>query len=124
MLSQTTVLIVDRCLESREVLRTALARRGLRIFEAARADDGLALARLHRPELIVLDLEAVVDPVQATGDFAAAAAGAGGRLIVLGSARQSQDELSCEFFPKPYHYKPLVLRIEELLHQQRGRAAA
>lgn len=124
MIGQTSILIVDRCLESREVLRTALAHRGLRILEAARGDDGLALARSQRPELIVLDLETVDNAMQVAGDFAATIESVGGRLIVLGSALYSQHDLPCEFFAKPYHYKPLVLRIEELLHAERGRAAA
>ena len=56
---RSSVLIVDRSDESREVLKTALERRGWQIFEAARAADGLGLARQHRPALIVLDLDAV-----------------------------------------------------------------
>ena len=48
-----TVLIVDPSADNREVLRTALARRGLTIFEAEAADRGLELAREHRPDVIV-----------------------------------------------------------------------
>lgn len=59
MIPRSSVLIVDRSDESREVLKTALERRGWQIFESARAADGLALARQHRPALIVLDLDAV-----------------------------------------------------------------
>jgi CheY-like chemotaxis protein len=59
LIPRSSVLIVDRSDESREVLKTALERRGWQIFESARAADGLALARQHRPALIVLDLDAV-----------------------------------------------------------------
>ena len=38
----SSVLIVDGSTEDRQVLRTALERRGVRVFEAARADAGLA----------------------------------------------------------------------------------
>ena len=124
MVAETSVLIVACCDESRDVLRTALEHRGLRILEAARTNDGLALAGLHRPRVIVLDLDAVDDPVRAESDFAAASENAGGTLIVLGLAWQSREISSGEFIAKPYHYKPLVLKIEELLHQRRGRAAA
>jgi DNA-binding response OmpR family regulator len=124
LLNGTSVLIIDRCQESREVLRTALVRHGLRILEAARVDEGMALARLHRPDLMVLDLEGVEGADQVEADFAATSEEIDGKLIVLGSVRQWKDAAQHEFFAKPYHYKPLVLRIEELLHQQRGRAAA
>ena len=106
------------------MLRTALAHTGLKILEAARANEGLALAKLHHPKVIVIDLETVDDAAQSTGDFAAAAKNSGGKVIVLGAAGHNRDVTPCEFFAKPYHYKPLVLRIEELLHAERGHAAA
>ncbi len=124
MASQKCVLIVDRFAESREVLRTALDKGGAQVLETARTDFGLALARSNGPDVIVLDLEVVENPAKVVADFAAAAKASGGRLIVLGGAQHSQHELPCEFFAKPYHYRPLVLRIEELLHAECGRAAA
>ena len=58
-----SVLIVDRSDESREVLRTVLARRGVQILEASGARAGLELCRRHHPEVVVLDLDS-----QAAGD--------------------------------------------------------
>ena len=55
--SRQSVLIIDASEETREVLQTALERRGLRILAADRARRGLELARRHHPDLIVLDLE-------------------------------------------------------------------
>ena len=43
------LLIVDESPESREVLKTALERHGVRIFEASRAQQGVALAQKRRP---------------------------------------------------------------------------
>jgi DNA-binding response OmpR family regulator len=120
----STVLIVDRSEESREVLRTALARHGLRVLEATVPGDGLALARLHRPDVIVLDLDVIQANKPTASDFADAAENGGGTLIVLGANSPTDLQLEAEFFAKPYHYGPLILRIEELLRQRFGRAAA
>ncbi len=52
-----SVLIVDRSPSTREVLQTALERRGVRTLAVGRPEAGLELARRHHPELIVLDLD-------------------------------------------------------------------
>jgi DNA-binding response OmpR family regulator len=122
--SHTGILIVNRFAESREALRTALVHNGVRVLDTARADFGLTLARATGPAVIVLDLDTVDHPATVVADFAAVAKSTGGRLILLGSAQHQQHAESCEFFVKPYHYRPLVLRIEELLQQRRGSAAA
>lgn len=102
------VLIVEPSADEREVLRTALARRGLRIFEAAEAETGNALARQHQPAVIVLNLDA--RHAEET-DWTASA---GRSLIVLGTARREHILPPHQSIAKPYHYGPLVARIEEL----------
>jgi DNA-binding response OmpR family regulator len=120
LVPRSSVLIVDRSDEAREVLKTALERRGVRIFEAARAEDGLALARRFRPDLIVLDLEmASADGGPVPGDFAAAAHGSETPLVLLGSARRRPSVPTDQFVAKPYHYQPLLLKIEQMLHESR-----
>jgi DNA-binding response OmpR family regulator len=119
---QRSVLIVDHSDDTREVLQTALGRRGVRTLAASGARAGLELARRHRPDLIVLDLEPEdSDPDGLSARFAQQSHSDQARLIVLGSLRR--DHLRwCqaglpegEFVPKPYHYGPLIRRIEELL---------
>jgi CheY-like chemotaxis protein len=127
--SQPSVLIVDHSDDTREVLQTALERRGCRTLTAGQAQAGLDLARRHRPDLIVLDLE--LDESGAD-DFPARFAEQsriyGSPLVMLGSVRD-QPGGRCpgsvgarrtalpegELVPKPYHYGPLIRRIEELL---------
>ncbi len=117
MVSQRSVLIVDRCEDSREVLKTALERRGLRILEASRARHGLELARRHRPDLIVLDAE--VDdsgPEAVCAPFARQSQADRTALVILGGlCRRDRGSTDGEFVPKPYHYGPLVRKIEALL---------
>jgi DNA-binding response OmpR family regulator len=110
-------LIVDRSEDTREVLTTALERRGLKILSASGPRRGLRLAREHHPDLIVLDLEAdggEADEVCAP--FAEQSRASQATLVVLGSIRRDfHHPPAGEFIPKPYHYGPLIRRIEQLL---------
>lgn len=114
-----SVLIVDRSEETREVLATVLGRRGLRTLSAAGAPQGLRLAREHHPDLIVLDLELVDGAGEDQGlsaGFADQSRSDRAPLVLLGTARRSGPPLSeGEFVSKPYHYAPLIRKIEELL---------
>ena len=127
--SRRTVLLIDQSDDSREVLRTVLERRGVQIFEASHAEQGLELARQHHPRVIVMDLEAVPrDDLAIHDDFAAQSAASGSRMVLLGSvkwiARAKEKALvqfpdsnrtSQSFVAKPYHYGPLISKIEQLL---------
>ena len=115
--AQRSVLIVDESSDSREVLRTVLEHRGLRILEASQRDEGLELARQHQPDLIVLDLELDGEAAPAAHEFAAQSPQAT-PLVVLGSARRRGASRVGEFISKPYHYAPLIRKIEQLLERQ------
>jgi CheY-like chemotaxis protein len=116
-----SVLIVDPSPETRDVLRTALERQGTRVLEAAEAQRGLELARQHCPDVIVLDLEldaARDQPV--AGAFQAQSQLHATPLVMLGSARRLRQTLPTgQFIAKPYHYGPLIRKIEELLEGAR-----
>jgi CheY-like chemotaxis protein len=114
-MNASSVLIVDASADNREVLRTALARRGLNIFEADAADAGLELARHHHPDVIVLDSElegANSDAVRQ--QFSAETASRSGHLIVLGKIRRGPVFTGGHVIGKPYHFAPLVHTIEQL----------
>ena len=118
--SQRNVLIVDRCEETREVLRTALERRGLRIFTTPRRRQGLELARQHHLDLIVLDLELdCADGEESAAPLVQQSEKDCTPLMVLGTVRRQSPPLpGREFVAKPYHYGPLIRKIEELLSTQ------
>jgi DNA-binding response OmpR family regulator len=110
----SSVLIVERSGEIRDVLRTALARRGLQIYEASRADEGLELARRHRPDLVVLDLDdQSANAESLSAEFSRVVHADSTPLIMLGTLRRGTQ--GCQFVPKPYHYPPLISKIEQLL---------
>jgi len=112
-----SVLIVDQSAEAREVLRTALQRTGTLILEAAGAQLGLELARKHQPDLIVLDLDAEgTGAGQLSDDFHDTVGNSCTPIVVLGTARRPATRLPWgTFVAKPYHFGPLVRKIEELL---------
>lgn len=113
---QRSVLIVDSSEETHEVLRTALERRGLRILWANGAERGLELARQHHPNLIVLDLEVDDSGAESlSAPFAEQSRADCTPLVLLGTARRQGSLPEGEFVAKPYHYGPLIRRIEELL---------
>jgi PleD family two-component response regulator len=113
---QPSVLIVDSSEENREVLQTALQRRGLRILAASRACEGIELAREHHPDLIVLNLELDdTGPESVSAPFAEHSRADGAPLVLLGSVRRHHPRPDGEFVAKPYHYGPLVRKIEDLL---------
>ncbi len=139
MSNQPSVLIVDPCEETREVLRTILERRGVKTVAAAKARQGWKLAQQHRPDLIVLDLELESAAEEFGSAPSMAAKGAvvttdcGGcdeertdyepRLVLLGNLRRLEGLPSTgEFVSKPYHYGLLLRRIEELLESHGNRA--
>jgi DNA-binding response OmpR family regulator len=105
---------VDPTEDTRDVLSTILERRGVRVFSARRADDGLRLARLHRPQVIIWDLDAKARDPDATADgFERAARDADAALVVIGSRRAAAT--GGYYVAKPFQFAPLVQRIEELL---------
>ena len=122
VVNKLSVLVVDQSDETREVLRTVLARRGAEVWEATQADAALVLAREHRPDVIVLDLEiaeSASESVRAElGDPDSAVA----PIVLLGTARRAEKDFPAgQFVPKPYDYGPLVRKIEGLLDQVRRR---
>ena len=109
------VLIVDESADNREVLRTALARRGIETLEAKNASEGLQMACERRPDVIVLDLEEKRQDAAVAGRrFAEAANGSGSQLIVLGKVRRGPVFSGGHVISKPYHFAPLVHTIERM----------
>jgi DNA-binding NtrC family response regulator len=115
MPAHPSVLIVDPSADNREVLRTVLARRGMTIFEAGGASDGLALARQHHPDVIVLDVESEPSERDAVREqFAAEAHSHHGQLIVVGKLRRGPVFAGGHAISKPYHFAPLIHTIERM----------
>ena len=111
------ILIIDESSESREVLAALAARCGATTIEARRPDQAAQLADLHQVDLIVFDADGDRSTRgTAIAELAAFAGRKGTPIIILGTVRIPPDRpLGGQFVSKPYHYGPLVHRIEELL---------
>jgi CheY-like chemotaxis protein len=111
------VLIVDRFADSREVLRTLLERRGAATLEAARPEDAVQLADRFRPDLILLDSESDCSKTgEATENLHQAACRNETPIVILGKLPVRLGKLPAgQIVAKPYHYGPLIRKIENLL---------
>ncbi len=111
-----SVLIVDATEETREVLTAVLQRRGVETLWAEAPDEALQLAQLRQPDVIILDLQVEgASADQLCRPFAQQMEQSQTPLVILGSVRRGEGTFRGEFFPKPYHYGPLLRKIEELL---------
>ena len=117
-----SVLIVVQSEDSREVLRTALQRRGVQTYEAAGARQGVELAHLHHPQVIVLDVEAdAADEDVVRNQYRAQSRNHDTYLLVIGRSVSYEQTVPRDcIVPKPYHYAPLVRTIERLLASSAG----
>ncbi len=120
------VLIVDDNSDSLDVLRTALRCRGVDTLTTRRATEGIDLARDFHPDLILLDLESVPsDRHDLRKNYDEAARRENAPLILV--ARSCRDPAAAggqHVVSKPYHYAPLIRKIEELLELSEHRRAA
>ena len=113
------VLIVDQSPENREVLRTVLQRHGYEIFEAERDTDGLSLAEQCHPKVLVLDMDTINSADrEVIAGFDHHAQKENTSVVLLGRVPKSQLSLAnSDVISKPYHYGPLIRKIEMLLSQ-------
>ena len=80
----TSVLVVDDNDSNRKLAVDVLSAAGFRTFGAARAAQGIALAREHVPDVILMDLQLPdMNGVEATRDLAAHERTAGIPVVAL-----------------------------------------
>ena len=112
-----SVLIIDRSEDTSQVLRTVLERRGVQIFDTRHAGTGLKLAQRMHPTLIILDWDVIpADDPSIRDGLDHETESTQTPIVVLGNIRKSEAILPhyC-VVPTPYHYGPLIRKIEQLL---------
>jgi len=111
------ILIVDASSESREVLSALLARHGISTIEARRPEQAIELTDRHQPDLILFDADSERCPQgNAASRLYDAADCSDTPMVILGTVpRPEQQYPPGQFVSKPYHYGPLIRRIEALL---------
>lgn len=109
------VLIVDESAECREVLRTLIERSGVETVEAVTAAEGLEAFRTAAPDLVVLDLAEDIQGRGSSAELQDAAGKSATPIVILGTARLAPAGRGVHYVQKPYHFAPLIRRIEGLL---------
>jgi signal transduction histidine kinase/ActR/RegA family two-component response regulator len=117
------VLVVDDEPDARELVRFALADAAAEVVTAGSADEGLAMVRLHRPDVIVSDIGMPErDGYQFIQDVRGLASGEGGRTpaIALTAFARSDDRIRAMLagyqvhVSKPIEPQELVAAIKSL----------
>jgi CheY-like chemotaxis protein len=115
------VVIVEGLADARDVLASSLERRGLETFCAAEANEGLELARRHHPDVIVFDADATAADEEAVQHrLETQSRCEQSDIVILGRARFLPGIPRDQVLSKPYHYAPLVHKIEQLVELRRA----
>ncbi len=100
-----------------ELVPMLLELRGATTIEADDPQQALQLAHAEQPDLILLDADSdASDTGLPTSDLREAANRNNTPIVILGKLRRQQDQLEPgQFVTKPYHYGPLIRKIDGLL---------
>jgi CheY-like chemotaxis protein len=123
------ILLVEDNQDSREGLARRLQRRGHEILQASDGQQGLALARSARPDLVLMDMNMpVIDGWEATRQLKAAPETRDLPIIALTAHALSSDrtktlEAGCvDYHTKPVDLPRLLAQIETVL-KNRGQGS-
>lgn len=127
-MARPTLLVVDDNQAFREACVLALARAGYRLLQAADGYEAVQLARLHRPDLILLDLElpalsgwatrALLREHAATREIPVAAVTA---LALPDLASRLREAGFCAYLAKPVRLASLLRAVESCIEGSGGR---
>ncbi|MFE2728666.1 response regulator transcription factor [Kitasatospora sp. NPDC059327] len=125
------ILVVDDDLTVGEVVAGYLTRSGHRVDRACDGDQGLALARAHRPDLVVLDLMLPgIDGLEVLRRLRATEDGADLPVVMLTAKGDEADRVlglelgADDYVTKPFSPRELVLRVQSVLRRSRAAAPA
>jgi two-component system, cell cycle response regulator DivK len=116
------ILVVEDHEDNRRILRDLLTNAGFQLIEAETGPDGVRMAKLHRPDLILMDLQLPgIDGYEAARQIKAEPHLSSVPIIAVTSFALSGDEerafaAGCSaYISKPYSPRQLLARIREHL---------
>lgn len=116
------VLVVEDHVDNRRILRDLLTSVGYETIEALTGEDGVALAEVHHPDLILMDIQLPgVDGYEATRRIKANPALRYIPIIAVTSYALSGDdakaaEAGCDaYIAKPYSPRELLAKVRQYL---------
>ena len=117
-----TILIVEDQEDNRKILRDLLTSQGYRVIEAIDGQTGIQLARDHRPDLILMDIQLPgIDGYEATRQIKADENLRDTPLIVVTSYALSGDSqkafaAGCDaYIAKPFSPRQMLSTVQEFL---------
>jgi CheY-like chemotaxis protein len=122
------ILVVEDNDKNRKLVRDVLTVRGYRLLEAVTGEDGVRLAREHRPDLVLMDIQLPgIDGIEALRQLRADPALAGTPVLAVTASAMTHDRqkiLAAGFDgyqSKPISVRPFLEAVREVL-DRRGRA--
>ncbi len=125
MMTKTlSILLIEDHPMNRDMLARRLGRRGFHVLEAVDGLQGLAMARQHHPDLILLDISLPeIDGYEVTRRLKADPQTAGVPIVALTAHalvedRQRALDAGCdEYTTKPVDFKALLAIMERILQE-------
>jgi two-component system cell cycle response regulator DivK len=116
------VLVIEDTEDNRQIIRDLLTSVGYELLEAVNGEDGVAMAKLHRPDLILMDIQLpVLDGYEATRRIKAVPELAHIPIVAVTSYALAGDEAKtraagCDaYIAKPFSPRALLAKVRELL---------
>jgi two-component system, cell cycle response regulator DivK len=116
------ILIVEDQEDNRRILRDLLSSVGFELVEATTGEEGVRLAEINRPDLILMDVQMpVLDGHEATRRIKAQPALRGIPIIVITSYALSGDDAKAKaagadaYVAKPFSPRALLATIRQFL---------
>jgi two-component system cell cycle response regulator DivK len=116
------ILVVEDTEDNRQIIRDLLTSVGYELLEAVNGEDGVAMAKQHRPDLILMDIQLpVLDGYEATRRIKAVPELARIPIIAVTSYALAGDEAKtraagCDaYIAKPFSPRQLLAKVRELL---------
>jgi len=116
------ILIVEDTEDNRQIMRDLLSSAGYTLIEAKTGEEGVSMAKEHRPDLILMDIQLpVLDGYEATRRIKQDPALTRIPIIAVTSYALAGDEAKtraagCDaYIAKPFSPRQLLLKVRELV---------
>src|SRR5689334_19153097 len=116
-----TILVVDDEIKLRDMMRVYLEQEGYRVVEAGHGREALYVARVEKPDLIILDL---MMPEMGGYDFMRAFSKEAETPVIMLTAKvEDQDKIlgleigADDYLTKPFNVRELIARVRAVLRR-------
>lgn len=121
-MTTTTVLVVEDTAANMKLVSMLLDKAGYRVLQARNADEGIALARAHLPDLVLMDIQLPgMDGLTATRILKEDAATCRLTVVALTAFAMKGDEeriiaSGCDgYIAKPIQYRQFLAAVERFV---------